>query len=373
MPISTTVFAFSVACLSALLITPVVRRVAVRLRWRDRPEGAAHKERESARTHAGGMAVLAATGIGLWSIHAAFEGIGGRLEPVLLTVVPGTLLVAGVGLVDDLRGCRPIEKLLVQIAAVSVLVSSQAVLGLSGIVAWTMLPAAAAVIALGLWMVTTTNAVNLVDGIDGLAPGLVALGGFGLVVLAVRAGDLGTAAIAGSFAGAALGFLRSNRYPAKIYLGDSGSMMFGYLVASVGAILIGRDPSLRTLLAVALCAWVPLLDTLLAVLRRVRSRVSPFRADRDHVHHRLVAAGLSIRAAAAILWTIGFVGVAAGLAIAWGAPLLPALGVVVVVTAPLARVVLPLRVTVRLDDPRRERLESDTPSGVVPAPQNRAA
>lgn len=373
MPISTTVFAFSVACLSALLITPAVRRLAVRLRWRDRPAGAAHKERGASRTHAGGVAVLAATGVGLWSIQAAFEGIGGRLEPVLLTVVPGTLLVAGVGLIDDLRGCRPIEKLLVQIAAVSVLVSSQAVLGLSGIVAWTTLPAAAAVIALGVWMVTTTNAVNLVDGIDGLAPGLVTLGGLGLVVLALRAGDLGTAAIAGSFAGAAVGFLRSNRHPAKIYLGDSGSMMFGYLVASVGAILVGRDPSLRTLLAVVLCAWVPLVDTLLAVVRRLRSRVSPFRADRDHVHHRLVASGLSIRASAAILWSLGAVGVGAGLAIAWGAPLLPAAGVVVLATLPLARVVLPLRVTVRLDDPRRERPESDTPRGVVPAPQNRAA
>jgi hypothetical protein len=82
---------------------------------------------------------------------------------------------------------------------------------------------------------------------------------------------------------------------------------------------------------------------------------------------------LSIRAAAAILWSLGAVGVGAGLAIAWGAPLLPSAGVVVLATLPLARVVLPLRVTVRLDDPRRERPESDTPRGVVPAPQNRAA
>ena len=374
MPISTSVFAFSVACFVTLLVTPIVRRVAVRLRWRDRPTGLAHKCREASRPQAGGVAVLISGVLALWSLELAFGGIGPRLQPLLFTIAPGALLIVGVGLIDDLRGCGAIEKLFVQVAAVSVLVSSEAILGVGEIVTWAVLPAAVTTVALAVWLVTMTNAMNLIDGIDGLAPGLSVLAGAGLTVVSILQGELGPAVVAATLTGCALGFLRSNRHPAKVYLGDSGSTLFGFLIAALGVSLISRAPSIEMVLATVLLGWVPLVDTVLAVARRVRSGVSPFRADRDHLHHRLVARGHSVRGAGRILTGIGLVAAIAAVAITQGASLLLWTGLVAVATLPLARVVLPIRVTSRVETDTASHDDTAPASeGVLPAPHNRAA
>lgn len=375
MPISTAVFAFSVACLTCLIVTPMVRRLAVRMRWRDCPRDAEHKARCSTRTHAGGIAVLGSLLVATWSVDASFAEITWRLRPDLWLIVPGALLAAGVGLVDDMRGCRPFEKLAVQVAGAIVVVTAVAALPPAWIHATWPVPTTVVALVFGLWVVGTTNAVNLIDGLDGLAPGLAALNALGLMVLGIAAGELAVAVLAAAAAGCAIGFLRSNRHPAKIYLGDSGSMLLGFLLGALGVVLVGRSASPATAVAVVLMGWMPLVDTSLAVVRRLRSRVSPFRPDRDHVHHRLIAHGLSVPAAVAVLWGIGTVGVAAGIAVALGGSALLWSGLVVLVTLPLARVVLPLKVTARVDDPRRESVE--TPGeGSRPAlgtAQNRAA
>lgn len=375
MPISTAVFAFSVACLTSLILTPMVRRLAVRLRWRDCPGGAEHKARCSTRTHAGGIGVLLALLIAVWSVDASFPEIVRRLRPELLLILPGALLAAGVGLVDDLRGCRPFEKLAVQIAGAVVVVSAVAALPPSWLHAAWPVPVWLTATILGLWIVGTTNALNLVDGIDGLAPGIATLNAAGLTVLAIAGGELGIAVLAAATAGCALGFLRSNRHPAKIYLGDSGSMLLGFLLGAIGVVLVGRSATPTTALAVVLLGWVPLLDTGLAVVRRISSGMSPFRPDRDHIHHRLVSRGLSVRLAAGSLWSIQAVAVAAGIAIGFGAPVSPCLAAIGIVTLPLARVVLPLRVTVRVDDPRRDDVAPQRPDSepALGAAQNRAA
>lgn len=375
MPISTAVFAFSVACLTSLILTPMVRRLAVRMRWRDCPGDAEHKARCSTRTHAGGIAVLVGLLVAVWSVDASFPEIVRRLRPELLLILPGALLAAGVGLVDDLRGCRPFEKLAVQIAGAIVVVSTVAALPPSWLHATWPVPVWAVATVLGLWVVGTTNAINLVDGIDGLAPGIAVLNAAGLTVLAIAGGELGISVLAAATAGCALGFLRSNRNPAKIYLGDSGSMLLGFLLGAIGAVLVGRSAGPTTALAVLLLGWVPVLDTGLAVVRRIRSGMSPFRPDRDHIHHRLVDHGMSVRMAVGILTSIQATAVAAGIAVSFGAPALACLAAVSIVTLPLARVVLPLRVTVRVDDPRREDAAPHR-SGSEPAlgaAQNRAA
>mgnify|MGYP006295205311 FL=1 len=375
MPISTAVFAFSVACLTCLIVTPLVRRFAVRVRWRDFPRDAEHKVRRSTRTHAGGIALLAALMVALWSVDAAFVEVSARLRSDLLFLLPGVLLATGIGLIDDLRGCRPLEKLLVQTVGAAIVVAVVAPLPPTWILATLTVPTMAVAAVFALWIVGTTNAVNLVDGADGLAPGLATLNAAGLAAVAVVTGELAVGILAAATAGCAMGFLRSNRHPAKIYLGDSGSMLLGFVLGALGVVLVARSESPTVALAVVLMGWVPLLDTLLAVLRRVRSGVSPFRPDRDHVHHRLIAHGMSVPTAVACLCATGIVATGAGLAVVLGASAGPWLAAVGIVTLPLARVVLPLKVTARVDDPRRAPMATPDPTSepALRAAQNRAA
>ena len=214
---------------------------------------------------------------------------------------------------------------------------------------------------LGLWIVGTTNATNLVDGADGLAPGLTVTQALGLTVLAVIAGELTIGVLAAALAGCALGFLRSNRHPAKIYLGDSGSMSLGFTLGALGAILIARSASPQIALAVVLMGWVPWFDTTFAVIRRLASGESPFRPDRDHVHHRLVARGLPVATAVRRLWAVGILATAAG--------------ILALASLPLARVVLPLKVTARVDEPRTAGPPAVEPASrpALEAAPNRAA
>ena len=344
MQVSAAIFAFSIACLAALVLTPLVRRIAVFAGWRDKPVEP-HKTHRAARPNAGGIALLLALALALLGARAGFEAISGRLDTLLLAVVPGALLVSAMGLLDDLRGCRPLEKLLAQVVALALLHTGADVLGvglLSGL-PWGLGLGIAVVVA--LWMLGLTNAMNLIDGIDGLAAGVTVFSAFGLVAVALSVGDPAAAVLAAALTGAALGFLRTNRAPARIYLGDSGSLLLGYLLAVVGAVLLARRPEPMMALALLLLGWVPLLDTSFAVLRRLRSRVSPLQADRDHLHHRIVARGVPAGRAALLLWSLQALAVVAALAILAGANPIAWLAGLVVATLPLARVMRPFRVT----------------------------
>lgn len=344
MQLSSAIFAFSVACLAALVLTPLVRRAAVLAGWRDKPSEP-HKTHRAARPNAGGIALLLSLALALYGARTGFEAIAGRLDTLLLAVVPGAVLVSAMGLLDDLRGCRPGEKLLAQIVALALLHTGADVLGvglLSGL-PWGLGLLVAFVVA--MWMLGLTNAMNLIDGIDGLAAGVSVFSGLGLVAVALGVGDPAAATLAAALTGAALGFLRTNRAPARIYLGDSGSLLLGYLLAVVGAVVFAHRPEPVMAVALVLLGWVPLLDTTYAVLRRVRSRVSPFQADRDHLHHRLVARGFSPGRAAFLLWALQGLAVAAALAILAGASILMWSAAVIVATLPLARVMRPFRVT----------------------------
>lgn len=344
MQLSSAVFAFSTACLAALLLTPMVRRLAVHAGWRDKPSQA-HKTHRAARPNAGGIALLLSLTLALLSVRAGFEAIAGRLDVLLLAVAPGAVLVSAMGLLDDLRGCRPLEKLLAQMVALALLHTGADVLGVSLLADLPLALALGVATVVALWMLGLTNAMNLIDGIDGLAAGVSVFSGLGLVAFALLLGDPAAATLAAALTGASLGFLRTNRAPARIYLGDSGSLLLGYLLAVVGAVLLAHRPEPLMAVCLLLLGWVPLLDTAYAVLRRLRSGVSPFQADRDHIHHRIVARGVSTERAAFLLWALQALAVVAALAILTGADILMWTGAVLLATLPLARVMRPFRVT----------------------------
>lgn len=296
---------FALACVVALIATPVVRGLAHHYGMLDQPSE--RKIHEVPVPRLGGVAM--AIGFGVAIVIALMvsptlgstSGLRPNHAPAILAVV-GVLFV--VGLVDDLRGMRPLVKLGLQVA--------------TAVLAWALglrleaLHLANGTIGLGLvslpitiiWIVGVLNAINLIDGLDGLAAGvaLTVLGAFGLIAAVDRMDP--TLPIIAATAGAAVGFLAYNLHPASIIMGDTGAMFLGFVIAAVGISLTqeGTVPSAPWVPIVAL--GLPLADMGWAIIRRTASGGSFFVADRGHIHHNLLRAGLSQRDAMLLLTAV---------------------------------------------------------------------
>jgi UDP-GlcNAc:undecaprenyl-phosphate GlcNAc-1-phosphate transferase len=218
-------------------------------------------------------------------------------------ILIGTVLVALVGLYDDIRGLRPSTKLL----AVTV-VALLPVLGWDLTIDHVTLPFVGdydlgwvAVPLTLLWVAFLANLVNLIDGMDALAAGIVAIASASFALLAVSFGRADAAVLAAIVCGATLGFLRHNYHPAKIFMGDSGALALGFLLA-----LIAVEGVLKTAATIALAGpllvmAVPILDTSFVVLKRLKYRRAPWSPDHNHFYHRFMRIGFSQRRTAAYL------------------------------------------------------------------------
>jgi UDP-GlcNAc:undecaprenyl-phosphate GlcNAc-1-phosphate transferase len=267
-----------------------------------------------------------------WPLRARGDGrgIGGPafalallvgVAPVLPEI--GTWLALGgaaivwVGLLDDLVGLSPWQKLLGQSvgAALATAALSDAVPALLGV---TVPIGAGRVVVSFLWVLTLTNAVNLIDGLDGLAVSVLAPPFIGLLVLAgLRGRAVEVTAVAATLAALA-GFAPANRRPARLLLGDTGAELLGYLLAAFALAILRRGEAGWAIVPAVFLAGVPLADTLFAVARRLARRRPVFARDEGHIHHRLAArlgvgqavallAGVSLLAsgAAVLLWCAG--------------------------------------------------------------------
>jgi UDP-GlcNAc:undecaprenyl-phosphate GlcNAc-1-phosphate transferase len=297
--------AFVVALLVSAALTPVIRGAATDAGFLDEPE--ARKVHETPVPRLGGVAIGTAFYVGMAAALVTARVIGqplnletGHLPGILV----GTAMIAGVGVLDDLQGMRARVKLAAQVVIALVAFG----LGLSvdrldgpwgslDIGAWSILVTV-------IWIVVVINAVNLIDGLDGLASG-VALAAMGslFVIGAVDGGARPVLPVLAAGAGGVLGFLRYNLYPASIIMGDTGSMLLGFLLAAVG-ISLSQPP-------VAAAPWIPLLiivvplaDTAWAVVRRLLAGAPVFVPDKRHVHHLLLARGLSQRKVTLLLWAV---------------------------------------------------------------------
>ncbi|HEX6041374.1 MraY family glycosyltransferase [Longimicrobium sp.] len=303
---------FGVAVLTALLVTPVVVRMvtAYGVYGHVRPSA----DREGPRVpRMGGIAVVVATTAALGMAALLPGGVPASAaapEHFFVGVLAAGWLLFAAGLLDDLYNLRPAAKLLAQCAA--------------GIVAYGFgfrveeLSFAGATLDLGvlslpvtlLWIVGITNAFNLIDGLDGLATGigLVALGS--TFAVAWMLGNPEVALVCAALGGALLGFLRYNFRPARIFLGDSGSLFVGFMVAVLS--VHGSTKSATAVLTAAplLLLALPILDTVLSVVRRWLRGKPVFGADEHHLHHRMLAIGLTHVRAVVALYVM-----AAGLAV----------------------------------------------------------
>jgi UDP-GlcNAc:undecaprenyl-phosphate GlcNAc-1-phosphate transferase len=323
----------TVSAATCAALVPFVRRAAVGLGAIDRPDARRVHDRPTPRM--GGVAIFGAFVATLGLAAALGETIEGasRWNPRgALAFAMGATIVFAAGVLDDIRGLRPRTKLFLEFLAASLIawLGGARVSGISAPGGEVALGALAAPVTV-LWIVTITNAVNLIDGIDGLATGLSAIALGTVLVLAFPEHE-SVAILAAILVGACAGFLFYNFHPATIFLGDSGSLFLGFALGVLSTYGKAKSATGALTVATLLIVGLPLGDTLWAIARRYLRGLEPgsarshrealgriFEPDRNHIHHRLMRAGLGQRGATYALYAVEAAGcaVAIYLALVW--------------------------------------------------------
>jgi UDP-GlcNAc:undecaprenyl-phosphate GlcNAc-1-phosphate transferase len=287
--------------LLSTILTPLVRNAFRRYGVLDYPNEK-RKEHAAPVPRVGGIPiVLSFAGAFLALLISPLHAAQTVNLPFVWKLMPAAALVFLVGLVDDLVRLRPWQKLTVQILASGLAYwAGVRILGVSGYQAdmWLTLPLTV------LWLVGCTNAFNLIDGVDGLAAGVGLFATLTTFVAALLHNNTALAMATVPLAGALLGFLRYNFNPASIFLGDSGSLLIGFLLGCYGAIWSQKSATVLGLTAPLMALAIPLLDTGIAVIRRFLRHQPVFGGDRDHIHHRLMARGFSQRKVVLMLYGV---------------------------------------------------------------------
>ncbi len=285
---------FFIGLLSSVVFTALSQLVAPRLRLLDSPDDT-HK--------AHGRTVA----IGGWAIALAVLIVFALLNVAeIWKLAAGSFVALGVGLLDDRLGLSPKAKLLGQVlcAAIAALIAgwtvqSVTLFGIEIALSWLAIPFTL------FWIVGAINAFNLLDGLDGLATGAAAIIFGATAFIAHQSGNSAALALSVGFVGVLMGFLLFNWAPAKVFLGDGGTHFVGYWLAilSIQATQAHLSaPRDVPLLVSIVLLGVPIADTAWAIVRRVRQKRSILQADRGHLHHRLLALGLSERTTVLILY-----------------------------------------------------------------------
>lgn len=307
---------FAAALIVSAAITPVIRKYALRWRLGDKPNG--RRITTHMIPHLGGIALV------LGSITGVALSAEANQTLLVRTVLPAVMLIVVLGLIDDMRNLRASQKLTVQVIAA-------VFLSVSGFVLHTGLPAVDAT-QLGLLLISCaffvgmSSAVNLVDGHDGLAAGvsLISAGAFGVMAL-VMGSQVGLV-ISLALAGACLGFLLFNFPPGKIFMGDTGSMFLGITLAVIACSLTTTRPTVDVFIGVCFVLGVPILDVILAVVRRIVLRSPVFSADSLHMHHVLTHVGFSPRQVLLVVYSMQMLFAVVGVTVMSGATVSLVLG-----------------------------------------------
>lgn len=314
--------AFLAAAVLAYLFTPAARRGALHLGFVDRP--GERRVHTSPIPLGGGVALYFAFWIGVALFaSSSFDHLGLWLGSTLLLLV---------GLADDAWNLRWYLKLLGQIVAASLFVA------LDGGIEFATHPLTGEPFYIGafgipltiLWLIALTNMVNLIDGLDGLAAGICAIACAPLFFVAGRLGRLDVALLTAALCGTALGFLPFNFNPARILMGDTGAMFLGFALGAISVEGALKGPATLAFVVPVLAFGVPILDTVVSVLRRMAQGRPFYEADTGHLHHRLLAMGFTHRQAVLTLYGLSAV-MGAGAFLTVDAGVAESLGVLAVV------------------------------------------
>ena len=291
---------FALSLFIALVLTPTFRDWAIRRKWVDAPDN--RKIHKSPIPRLGGVAVLIALIFPLCLLPLWDNRISRTLienTALIQALGIGIPIIAFVGVIDDIRGIRAIYKLFAQIAAASsVYISGIAIKGVSipfFLDGPLMFPAWLSLAVTVFWIVLVINAINLIDGMDGLAGSVVALAGVSLFIMSSIEGNIVTSLLLIALVGSTLGFLVYNLNPASIFLGDTGSMFLGFVLAVAAVDSSQKSYTLFSMLAAMMVLGLPIFDLSMAVVRRFLSGKNIFRADQHHIHHILLRRGFSQR------------------------------------------------------------------------------
>ena len=292
--------AILVAAAVSFLTTPLVKTLAYKV-------GAIDVPKDDRRMHKvpiprmGGLAIFLAF---LLSV-LIFADIDRQMQGILL----GAVMIVVLGVMDDIMALRALPKLFVQIAAAGVAVyhgctiqflSNPNVFSTSTYVnlGWLSIPITI------IWIVAITNAVNFIDGLDGLAVGVSAISTASLIVVSLLVSETKVAIVLCALFGACLGFIPYNLNPAKIFMGDTGSTFLGYILATLSITGLFKMYAIISFAVPFLILGVPIFDICFAILRRLAKGQNPMQADRGHVHHRLIDMGFSQKQAVAITYML---------------------------------------------------------------------
>ena len=315
-------FAFLVAMAVAALLTPLTARLARRVGAMVMPSERGLAER--ATPALGGLAILAGALVAalFWLPdtillrHTAGTAPGSAGIVHTWTIMAGACLIALVGAIDDVKPLKPQWKLLGQVLAALIAVKGGAVVTDVTIpfIGTLQLPNTGGILTV-IWLVGLMNVVNFSDGVDGLAAGLCTIVGVAFAVIAFDLNVPGAGILAALTAGAALGFLFHNFYPASSLMGDCGANLLGYLLGVVAVVGSIKTGAVVTLVVPLIVLAVPFLDTGFVVAKRLKYKRKPWSADANHFHHRMARMGYSARRTVAYLygWTLMLAGVAVAL------------------------------------------------------------
>ncbi|MDW0116901.1 MraY family glycosyltransferase [Sporosarcina thermotolerans] len=306
--------AMAAAFVASIILTPLVIKFAFRIGAVDHPNY--RKVHASVMPRIGGVAIFGAFAVGYLLLRPEDEHAIGILVGALIIIITGFL--------DDMLDITAKAKLLGQLAA-SIVVVAWGGLQIEFINLPFFGPFDFGYLSIPItiiWIVGITNAINLIDGLDGLAAGVSTIALISITVMAVIMGDMFVVATAAILAASSLGFLFYNFQPAKIFMGDTGALFLGYMIA-VLALLGFKNVAVVSLVIPIIMLGVPISDTFFAIVRRLRMKQPISAPDKSHLHHCLLRAGFSHRQTVLIIYGLAILfGVAAVLfsqATVWGA------------------------------------------------------
>ena len=291
--------------------TPLIRQQVlkrkslrnVRKRAIDKPDS--RKIHKRVITRLGGLAIYAAFFIVIGITYLLKRDFARNFSPEFAGLFAGGTIILILGIYDDLKGTNAWIKFSFQIVAALVVIQFGFKIDLItnpfGEViktGWAAIPVTV------IWIVAITNTINLIDGLDGLAAGVSAIVSLTLFLTGMYVGNVVLAVLTAALAGSTLGFLRYNFSPAKIFMGDTGSLFLGFTLAVIAIEGTQKSAATVAIFIPIIAMGLPIIDTLLAVIRRLLKGVHIFRADNEHIHHQLLKIGLSHRRVVLILYMV---------------------------------------------------------------------
>ena len=297
------VLAFMIALGTALVLTPAVIAFARRTGALDQPD--ARKVHARPIPRIGGIGIYAAFMVSIL-VQLIFVELTPEFMMSLIGLMVGGTIIVAIGIIDDYCDLPAKVKLLGQILAAAVLVIGfdvriDFITDPLGDFIYLELFAIPATI---FWIVGLTNTVNLIDGLDGLAAGVSSIAALTIFLVAMEEGIPPVAMVTIALAGAAIGFLYYNFNPARIFMGDTGSMFLGFMLAGISVVGAVKSAATIALIVPILALGLPILDTTFAIVRRARNHRPIFKPDKGHLHHRLLAHGFSQKQAVLLMYVV---------------------------------------------------------------------